>query len=111
MLKPWLLLPAPITHKLAPVVLKALTFKRPYKSLNWRSFKWKHLEFANPLGIAGGVDKDAEQIESWWSLGAGFIEVGTITPKSQCGNSGKVLDRSLSKKALWNRMGFPSKGW
>ncbi|MES2855607.1 MAG: quinone-dependent dihydroorotate dehydrogenase, partial [Bdellovibrionota bacterium] len=66
--------------------------------------------FSNRLGIAGGVDKNGELIEEWWTYGPGFIEVGTITPKPQTPNPGKIIDRDVDRGALWNKMGFPSGG-
>ena len=110
MVKPWLLLPASLSHKIAPLYLKYCVGEGPFPEYDWNAFEWKGLQFKNPLGIAGGVDKDAENIFNWWTLGAGFVEVGTITPLSQSGNPGKVIDRDVKNKALWNRMGFPSKG-
>lgn len=76
-----------------------------FKPLNWRG-----LEFKNPVGIAGGVDKTGSCVQGWWSLGAGFIEVGTVTPRSQQANPGKIIDRDLENSALWNKMGFPNGG-
>src|SRR5207253_136916 len=76
----------------------------------WKSFTWNNLEFKNPLGLAGGVDKNAESLNEWWALGAGFVEIGTVTPRPQKANPGKIMDRDLERKALWNKMGFPSHG-
>jgi dihydroorotate dehydrogenase len=76
----------------------------------WKSFTWNNLEFKNPLGLAGGMDKNAESLKEWWALGAGFVEIGTVTPKPQSANPGKIMDRDLERKALWNKMGFPSHG-
>ncbi|HWU43453.1 MAG TPA: quinone-dependent dihydroorotate dehydrogenase, partial [Bdellovibrio sp.] len=66
--------------------------------------------FANPVGIAGGMDKNAEHVLDWWRLGSGFVEVGTVTPYAQEPNPGKIMDRDLVHQALWNKMGFPSDG-
>lgn len=77
---------------------------------DWKPYYWRHLNFRNRLGIAGGVDKDASQIEAWWKFGPGFVEVGTVTPLPQAPNSGKIFDRDTTKLALWNRMGFPGQG-
>lgn len=82
----------------------------PSSSCKWRSLTFQNLEFDNPLGIAGGVDKNGEAIFAWNKLGCGFIELGTITPKPQSPNPGKILDRNIGHKALWNKMGFPNKG-
>ena len=109
--KPWLLLPVSLAHKLAPMgtrfYSKLLGSSKPEE---WRSVRWQHLSFPNPLGVAGGVDKNAENILDWQSLGAGFIEVGTITPKKQSANPGQVVDRDSDKKWLWNKLGFPCQG-
>ncbi len=114
MMKPWLWFPASISHQLSGVGVKMASFWVDDWELKpecyWKSFRWNGLEFKNPLGIAGGLDKNAEQVEDWQKLGAGFMEVGTVTPLPQSPNPGKILDRCKSQKALWNRMGFPSKG-
>lgn len=85
------------------------------EKFQWRAFTWKPknkkpLHFRNPLGIAGGVDKTGEQVLNWQKLGAGFLEVGTVTPYPQGPNPGKILDRNWEQKNLWNRMGFPGPG-
>lgn len=84
-------------------------------SFVWKNKKYpkkifKNLNFNNPLGIAGGLDKSAALTQGWWTYGVGFIEVGTITPDKQEPHKGKILDRDISKKILWNYMGFPNKG-
>ena len=71
---------------------------------------WRGLEFPNRVGVAGGVDKDAQNVRAWWGLGAGFLEVGTVTPLPQPGNTPPVVDRDVAHEALWNRLGFPSQG-
>src|SRR5690606_32664012 len=80
------------------------------KKLEWNSFSWRGLHFAHRLGIAGGVDKNGVTLKGWWALGAGFVEVGTVTPKPQGPNPGIIMKRNLEHSALWNRMGFPSAG-
>ena len=64
----------------------------------------------NPIGLAGGLDKNADYIDALFSLGFGFIEVGTITPKPQQGNPKPRLFRLPKALALINRMGFNNKG-
>jgi len=44
------------------------------------------LQFPNPIGLAAGLDKNAECIDAFAAMGFGFIEVGTTTPKPQAGN-------------------------
>lgn len=81
---------------------------------SWKSFTWttqnKKIFFPNPLGIAGGVDKDATSTLDWQNLNCGFVEIGTVTPLPQDSNPGKIMDRDLDTKSLWNKMGFPSIG-
>ncbi len=105
------LLPAQLAHDMAPRSLRALSaFKSP-ESFTWRSNHWKGLHFKNPLGVAGGVDKTGQLVDVWQKWGAGFTEVGTITPKPQKANPGTVVMRDWDKKLLWNRLGFPSPGF
>lgn len=108
--KPWLWLSPTLAHKLSPTVIKSLGLFTPKRPPEWRAFEWRGLTFPNRLGIAGGVDKDARNISQWWGLGAGFVEVGTITPQPQPGNTPPVLARDVRAFALWNRLGFPSQG-
>lgn len=68
------------------------------------------LRFPNPVGLAAGFDKNARHINSLISLGFGFIEVGTITPKPQKGNPKPRLFRIPEAQALINRMGFNNDG-
>jgi dihydroorotate dehydrogenase len=69
------------------------------------------LTFETPFGTAGGLDKSAKDLETWNKWGAGFIEVGTFTPKPQGPNPGKIIDRDKKSQALWNCMGFPNSGF
>ena len=68
------------------------------------------LEFANPIGVAAGLDKNAEQIEALGALGFGFLEVGTVTPRPQPGNPRPRLFRLPARGALINRLGFNNVG-
>lgn len=68
------------------------------------------LSFAHPLGLASGFDKDGCALSSLAALGFSFIEVGTVTPQPQAGNSKPRLFRLLEDRALINRLGFPSAG-
>ena len=67
------------------------------------------LEFANPVGLAAGLDKDAIAYEQLGDLGFGFVEIGTVTPKAQPGNDKPRLFRLVKDEALINRMGFNNK--
>ncbi len=67
------------------------------------------LSFPSPLGVAAGLDKDAEHFEGLGALGFGFVEVGTLTPRAQDANPRPILARgSPPSRALLNRMGFPN---
>jgi len=68
------------------------------------------LEFANPVGLAAGLDKDAEHIDALARMGFGFIEVGTVTPRPQAGNPRPRLFRLPRKEAIINRFGFNNVG-
>jgi dihydroorotate dehydrogenase len=68
------------------------------------------LVFPNPVGLAAGFDKDALAVDELSDLGFGFIEIGTVTPKPQPGNSKPRLFRLPEDKAVINRMGFNNHG-
>ena len=68
------------------------------------------LTFPNRVGLAAGLDKNADFINGLSSVGFGFIEVGTITPRPQPGNPRPRLFRIPEAQAIINRMGFNNKG-
>ncbi|NKB25448.1 MAG: quinone-dependent dihydroorotate dehydrogenase [Kiritimatiellae bacterium] len=68
------------------------------------------LTFPNPVGLAAGMDKDGRCIDALGSLGFGFIEVGTVTPKPQRGHDKPRLFRIPESDAIINRMGFNNDG-
>ncbi len=68
------------------------------------------LKFKNPVGLAAGLDKDAQFINELEMLGFGFIEIGTLTPRPQSGNPQPRLFRLPGDEALMNRMGFNNGG-
>jgi dihydroorotate dehydrogenase len=68
------------------------------------------LTFPNPVGLAAGFDKNAEVMGPMLSLGFGFVEVGTVTPKPQDGNPRPRVFRDIPNRAVINRMGFPNEG-
>ena len=68
------------------------------------------LKFPNPVGLAAGLDKNAKHINQFSSFGFGFVEIGTVTPLSQKGNSKKRLFRLVNDEGIINRMGFNNDG-
>ena len=67
-------------------------------------------EIDNPIGMAAGFDKNAEVYNPLFRLGFGFVEVGTITPLKQYGNSKPRVFRLVEDEALINRLGFNNHG-
>ena len=108
--RPWLWLPPHLAHDLSPHILPLLAALTPGFDNRWSPLKWQGLYFSNPLGLAGGVDKNGSSLNSWKKLGAGFLEVGTVTPKPQKAFPGRILCRDKKAQALWNKMGFPNAG-
>ena len=68
------------------------------------------LDFANPVGLAAGYDKDARACGAMLDLGFGFVEAGTVTPRPQPGNPKPRLFRLEEDGGAINRMGFNSGG-
>ena len=68
------------------------------------------LSFPNPVGLAAGLDKNAEAIVGLFSVGFGSIEVGTVTPRPQPGNPKPRIFRLPEHQALINRLGFNNEG-
>ncbi|MGZ3697620.1 MAG: quinone-dependent dihydroorotate dehydrogenase [Bdellovibrionota bacterium] len=68
------------------------------------------IEFQGRLGLAAGLDKNAEILEGLPALGFSFAEIGTVTPRPQSGNERPRLFRDLARETLFNRMGFNNLG-
>lgn len=68
------------------------------------------LTFPNAVGLAAGLDKNGDYFNALGQLGFGFVEIGTITPRSQPGNPKPRLFRLTEHEAIINRMGFNNKG-
>ena len=69
-----------------------------------------NLKFRNMLGVAAGLDKNGDYVDELESLGFGFVELGTVTPKPQEGNQKPRVFRYLNQQAVVNRLGFNNKG-
>ncbi len=87
--------------------LTELVFRKSHKKLEREVFG---IRFPNPVGLAAGLDKNAELIDEFSHYGFGFIEIGTVTPKPQPGNPKPRLFRLPEDKGLINRMGFNNEG-
>ena len=68
------------------------------------------IRFPNPVGLAAGMDKNAEYLDPLAALGFGHLEVGTVTPRPQPGNPKPRLFRRVEHEAIINRMGFNNVG-
>ena len=86
--------------------LAAVFFKKPKNE----KVNFLNLKFKNKLGIAAGLDKNGDYFDALGSLGFGFIEIGTVTPLPQPGNSKPRIFRFFAEGAIVNRLGFNNKG-
>jgi dihydroorotate dehydrogenase len=68
------------------------------------------ITFPNRVGLAAGLDKNAEHVDGLAAFGFGHIECGTVTPRPQPGNPRPRLFRLVDAEALINRMGFNNEG-
>lgn len=92
-----------------PLVKKIIKKKYYYEHPILEKELWG-IKFKNPVGLAAGLDKNAEFYNELDIFGFGFIEIGTLTPKPQDGNPKPRLFRLQEDNALINRMGFNNKG-
>ena len=106
-------------HNLTFFALKALRYiplARPFVRMIY-SRKTPDLErevfglkFRNPVGLAGGLDKNGEFYNDLGNFGFGFVEIGSLTPEPQPGNPKPRLFRVVKDRAIINRMGINNKG-
>tara|TARA_B100000686_G_scaffold254579_1_gene265854 strand:- start:1798 stop:2838 length:1041 start_codon:yes stop_codon:yes gene_type:complete len=100
-----------VAHYLAIKALKLnnLEFNKP-KDNEFLKIEFCGKKLSSPIGVAAGFDKNAEIYNPLFNLGFGFVEVGTITPKPQYGNSKPRVFRLEEDEALINRLGFNNSG-
>jgi dihydroorotate dehydrogenase len=103
-------LEAEYAHRLTIRMLSLIPPFTPPRHRPELAIKLWGIDFPNPIGLAAGMDKDAIAIRGWETLGFGFAELGTITPRPQEGNETPRLWRIPERRALVNRLGFPSNG-
>lgn len=106
-------------HSIASAGLRAIVYCPPLQKIITKKYfiTNKSLEqnifgrtFKNPVGLAAGFDKNAQYILSMPTMGFGFTEVGTVTPKAQEGNEKPRLFRLVKDQSIQNAMGFNNKG-
>ncbi|MDG1551150.1 MAG: quinone-dependent dihydroorotate dehydrogenase [Candidatus Poseidoniaceae archaeon] len=90
--------------------LTRLPMKLLYKPKKTIPIQFLGENYEHPLGLAAGMDKKAEALRGWETLGLGFIEIGGITQLEQQGNPKPRMFRSNSSLSLVNRMGFNNPG-
>jgi len=103
-------LDAETAHRMTIAALKLVPARRPPDFPASLRTRVAGLDFPTPVGLAAGFDKDAEVAEQMLSMGFGFVEVGTLTPRPQEGNSKPRLFRLAEDQAVINRMGFNNRG-
>lgn len=110
-------LPAESAHQLTLKMLKKGMHWSPIQHQFQKAKDYKGspveiggLNFPNPVGLAAGLDKNAEVFQEMGMLGFGMVEIGTVTPKPQTGNPKPRLFRLPKDEALINRMGFNNDG-
>jgi dihydroorotate dehydrogenase len=112
-------IPPETAHTLAALSLRTQTAPTPLRrALRSTSFPPGDalkvtalgIDFPSPLGVAAGLDKNADWFDGLGALGFGFVEVGTVTPRPQTPNPAPTIVRILADRALINRMGFPNPG-
>jgi dihydroorotate dehydrogenase len=91
-------------------VLQATPVLRPCGVASGTAVRVMGIDFPNRVGLAAGLDKNGEAIDALAALGFGAIEVGTITPRPQPGNTKPRLFRLPDQQAIINRMGFNNHG-
>jgi dihydroorotate dehydrogenase len=104
----------PLLFSLDPETAHRLTLGlldySPLSSSFARPVRVMGIDFPNPVGLAAGLDKHAEHVDSLSRLGFGFLELGGVTPRPQPGNPRPRLFRIVEKQAIINRYGLNSIG-
>jgi len=93
--------------KFAPRSAALFCLNRDYENLHQKLW---NLDFANPIGMAAGFDKNCEVALTLEKFGFGFVESGTVTPKAQSGNEKPRMFRLEQDRAVINRLGFNNFG-
>jgi len=102
-------LDAETAHNVALHSIKRMPFFMAKKAVD-DPIELLGIKFPNRVGLAAGLDKNADYFSELSRLGFGFVEVGTVTPKAQPGNDKPRMFRLPKHQAIINRMGFNNKG-
>lgn len=97
-------------HGLAITALKTVPLPVPAADDPILATRIAGLDLSNPVGLAAGLDKNAEALHGLARLGFGFVECGSVTPLAQAGNPKPRLFRLSEDRAIINRMGFNNAG-
>jgi dihydroorotate dehydrogenase len=97
-------------HGLAIKALRYMPVSRAAEDAPELAVRAFGLNFPNPVGLAAGFDKNAQVPDALLRLGFGFVEVGTVTPRSQAGNPRPRLFRLETDEGVINRLGFNNEG-
>ena len=103
-------LDAETAHRATIAALKLAPKRQPPRFPDSLRTTVAGIDFASPVGLAAGFDKNAEVPEEMLGLGFGFVEVGTVTPRPQPGNPRPRLFRLVEDHAVINRLGFNNEG-
>lgn len=109
--------PAEMAHSISMILFRMVCsiplFRnsiRQYIKIQNKPVKEFGLDFPNCIGLGAGFDKNAMYLRELQTLGFGFVEIGTVTPRPQKGNEKPRLFRLVKDQALINRMGFNNQG-
>jgi dihydroorotate dehydrogenase len=103
-------LDAEAAHRAALAALRMAPVRLAARFPDSLESKVAGIDFRTPVGLAAGFDKDALAPAQLLSLGFGFVEIGTVTPRAQAGNPKPCLFRLAEDRAIINRLGFNSGG-
>ena len=109
-------LPPELAHNLSMQAMRSSLVRQQIQSrfanldIYKREVNIAGLIFANPIGLAAGLDKNAEAIDSLSHMGFSHLELGTVTPRPQLGSAKPRLFRLTERASLLNRMGFNNSG-
>lgn len=99
-----------LVHILFSIPFVSFICRKIFSSNSSKTIELWGLQFKGKVGLAAGFDKNALLINDWENFGFSFIEVGTVTPVAQSGNTKPRLFRLPKDEAIINRMGFNNDG-